>query len=201
MDVEEAAVPGLHEGGGEEAHESGEEDEVHPPFLQKPKASPSKALRPRQGRAWASIPRLFARSRAKAEGLSETTRTTSPKGCPWGKAWRRASRFVPLPEAKTAIRALRPRGKGQTIYPSKASVVLLPVAHQTLEVHIGGVGELIKAHARLLYPRPSQALPPVGLKAPVISSWESPSFRRWSTQPAQASRVSLRAWRWASTSP
>ena len=79
-----------------------------------PKASSSKARRPRQGRARASTPRLLARSRARASGLSETTRTTSPKGCPWGKAWRRASRFVPLPEAKTAIRAGRPKGKGVT---------------------------------------------------------------------------------------
>lgn len=114
VDVEEAAVPGLHEPGGEEAHEAREEDEVHPPRRQKPQGLLLKGPPPPPGEGQGLYPPPPCPLQGQGLGVVGDHQDHLPQGVPFGEGLEEGLGFVPLPEAKTAIRAGRPKGKGVT---------------------------------------------------------------------------------------
>ena len=102
VDVDEPSREPLREGGPEDAHESGEHDEVRPPGSVHPRGERVVELGARAKGAVVEgaggMPAVRARSRAGARG---TLLTTSAIGQPVSmSAWR----LVPLPETRTTIR-------------------------------------------------------------------------------------------------
>ena len=107
VDVDDAVAEAGDEGGAEQLHVAGEDDEVGAarldPVGHRPRRAPPGPRTRRGRRPRSSRPRPAARSSAHASGLSEPTPTTSIPSRPCSVS-RIACRLVPLPEARTTMR-------------------------------------------------------------------------------------------------